>query len=52
MSTKHPIQVFFIGVGAADLQVGRILAEATGAEYQGTTEADLAKVIEAFGDYY
>jgi hypothetical protein len=44
--------VFFIGVGEANLQVGRILAEATGAEYKGTTDEDLEKVIGEFGDYF
>jgi hypothetical protein len=49
---QHPVQVFFIGVGEADLQVGRIIAEATGAEYQGTTEEDLATVLTQSGDYF
>jgi hypothetical protein len=52
LDTKHPVQVFFIGVGEADLQVGRIIAEATGAEYEGTTEEDLAAVLTEFGDYF
>jgi len=51
-ATKHPVQVFFVGVGEANLQVARILAEATGAEYQGTTEEDLATVLTEFGDYF
>jgi hypothetical protein len=50
--TGHPVQIFFVGVGAADLQVGRIIAEATDAEYQGTPEADLASVLEAVSDYF
>jgi hypothetical protein len=50
--TKHPVQVFFIGVGEANLQIGRIMAEATGAEYRGTTADDLATVISEFGDYF
>ena len=33
-ASRHPIQVFFIGIGDdADLDVGRMLAEATGAEF-------------------
>ena len=53
MKTHHPVQVFFIGIGAdADIQVGRILAEATGAEFQGTTEKDLANVLAEFSKYF
>ena len=34
LASRHPIQVFFIGIGDdADLDVGRMLAEATGAEF-------------------
>ena len=51
--TRHPVQVFFIGIGEdVDIDVGRMLAEATGAEYVGTAEDDLARVIEAFGKYF
>ena len=48
----NPVQVFFIGIGEADLNIGRLLAEATGAEYQGVTEEDLANVLEEFGRYF
>jgi hypothetical protein len=34
------------------VQIGRILAEATGAEYQGSTEADLATVISELSGYF
>jgi hypothetical protein len=50
--TRHNIQVFFIGIGDADLNVGRIIAQATGAEFQGATEKDLARVLEAFSKYF
>ena len=51
--SKHPIQIFFIGIGDdADLDVGRMLAEATGAEFQGVTEKDLAGVLEEFSKYF
>jgi hypothetical protein len=50
--TTHPIQVFFVGLGEADIQVGRILAEATGAEYHGATEKDLAEILEVLGKYF
>ena len=53
IETEHPIQVFFIGIGDdADLEVGRMLAEATGAEFQGVTEEDLANLLEEFSGYF
>ncbi|MFM2077245.1 MAG: hypothetical protein RJA49_1135 [Actinomycetota bacterium] len=48
----HDVQVFFIGFGEADVNIGRILAQATDAEYQGKTDADLANVIDALGAYF
>ncbi len=51
--TNHPVQIFFIGIGAdADMQVGRILSQATGAEFQGVTEEDLANLLEQFSKYF
>ena len=53
IGTRHPIQIFFIGIGDdADLEVGRMLAQATGAEFQGVTEDDLASVLEEFSKYF
>ena len=53
VKTRHPIQIFFIAIGEdADIQVGRMLAEATGAEFQGVTEEDLASVLEEFSKYF
>ena len=53
LSTRYPIQVFFIGIGDdADLDIGRILAQATSAEFQGVTEQDLANVLEEFSGYF
>ena len=53
MKTRHPIQIFFIGIGEdADLEVGRLLAEATGAEFQGVAEDDLANVLAEFSKYF
>lgn len=62
--TKHRVQIFFIGIGRdADMEIGRILAEATGgesekgAELQGgitvqrvkrVGELDIARVLEEF----
>ena len=47
------IQVFFIGIGDdADLEVGRLLAEATGAEFVGVAEDGLANVLEEFSGYF
>jgi Ca-activated chloride channel homolog len=53
IGTNHPVQIFFIGVGAdADMEVGRILSQATGAEFQGVTEKDLANLLEQFSKYF
>jgi len=52
VKTTHPVQVFFIGLGDADMNVGRILSQATGAEFQGATEKDLAEVIKVFSKYF
>jgi Ca-activated chloride channel family protein len=52
MSTRQPVQIFFIGFGDADIDVGRVMAQATSAEFQGSTDEDLAAVIEEFGAYF
>ena len=53
VTTRHPVQIFFIGIGDdVDLDVGRVLAEATGAEFQGVGEEDLARALEAFNGYF
>ena len=53
LKTRYPIQIFFIAIGEnADIEVGRMLAEATGAEFQGTTEEDLANLLEEFSKYF
>ena len=52
IEARNPVQVFFIGIGEADLNIGRLLSEATGAEYQGVTEEDLANVLEEFSRYF
>jgi hypothetical protein len=53
IETRHPVQIFFIGIGeGADMHVGRLLAEATGAEFQGVAEDDLAEVLEEFSKYF
>jgi Ca-activated chloride channel family protein len=53
IQTKHPVQIFFIGIGAdADMEVGRILSQATGAEFQGVAEKDLANLLEQFSKYF
>ena len=38
-----------IGFGDADINVGRVLAQATGGEFQGSTDKDLSNVLEALG---
>jgi len=53
VSTQHEVQIFFIGIGDdADIQVGRILAGATSAEFQGVAEDDLATLLEEFSKYF
>ena len=52
MPHDNDVQVFFVGFGEADINIGRILAQATGAEYQGSTEQDLAAVIEELSGYF
>lgn len=53
MKTHYPIQIFYIGIGAdADMNIGRIFAEATGAEFQASTKEDLANVLEEFSKYF
>ena len=52
-ASRHSIQVFLMGIGEdADLDVGRLLAQATNAEFQGVTEKDLARVLEEFSKYF
>lgn len=49
MPTRHPVQIFFIGIGQdADMEIGRMLSQATGAEFQRVTEKTLARVLEEF----
>ena len=51
--TEHEVQIFFIGIGEdADLDIGRMLAGATSAEFQGTAEDDLANLLEEFSKYF
>ena len=53
INTRHHIQIFFIGIGDdADMDVGRMLAEATGAEFQGVTEEDLANLLEVISKWF
>jgi hypothetical protein len=53
LEDREGVQIFFIGIGDdADMQIGRLLAEATGAEFQGTAEGDLASVLEEFSKYF
>ncbi|HLF07906.1 MAG TPA: VWA domain-containing protein [Dehalococcoidia bacterium] len=53
LSTRHRIHVFFIGLGGdADMEIGRIIAGATGSAYQGATEESLAGILAEFGRYF
>jgi hypothetical protein len=48
------VKVYFIGIGMsdADLEVGRILAEATHSNFVGTTVKDLSTVVGVFKGYF
>ena len=51
--TSHTIQIFYIGIGDdSDMEIGRMLAGATGAEFQGVAEDDLANLLEEFSGYF
>ena len=50
--TRYPVQIFFIAIGEADLDIGRLLAGATGAEFQGVAKDDLANVLEELSKYF
>ncbi|MCH9011152.1 MAG: VWA domain-containing protein [Chloroflexi bacterium] len=50
--TRYLVQTFFIAIGDADLDIGRLLAGATGAEFQGVAEDDLANVLEELSKYF
>lgn len=52
VETRHPIHIFFVGIGDADLEIGRVLAEATHSTFRGTTDKNLAAVLETFGKYF
>jgi hypothetical protein len=55
LRTRHPIQIFYVGIGKdADIQVGRLLAEATGGEYQEASDGQgvLSRVIELISGYF
>jgi hypothetical protein len=46
------VQVFYLGFGDANGHIGRILADATGAEYQGQTDEDLTTLVERLSGYF
>jgi hypothetical protein len=52
MNTQNRIHVFFVGIGDADMEIGRIIAEATGSAYLGATPENLAQVLEQFAKYF
>ncbi|MBT3271930.1 MAG: VWA domain-containing protein [Spirochaetales bacterium] len=53
IETRYPVQIFFIGIGGdADLDIGRLLSEASGAEFQGAAAKDLAEVLEEYSKYF
>ena len=52
-STNNHVQVFFIAIGTdADIDVGRVLSEATRGEYQLTDDNELSALLEDFSKYF
>jgi hypothetical protein len=54
IETRHPgMHVFYVGLGDdVDLNVGRLLAEATGASFAQGSEKNIATVLENYGKYF
>ncbi len=53
VQTQHPVAVYFIGIGdRADLEAGRVIAEATASSFIGTTVEDLDTVVKLFSVYF
>jgi Ca-activated chloride channel homolog len=53
ITTKSPVHIFSVALGEdADLEVLRILSEATNSTFNKATEQDLAQVLERFGKYF
>lgn len=53
LPTEYPVQIFFIGIGGdADLEIGRLLSQGTGADFAGVTESDIASAVEEFSRYF
>jgi hypothetical protein len=51
--TEHPVRIYYIGIGDnADLEAGRILAEATGSNFLGIGVEDLDIVVRLFSQYF
>ncbi len=53
VQTARPVHIFYVGIGGdADMEVGRLLAEATAGAYMRAGEKDLAAILEQFGKYF
>jgi Ca-activated chloride channel family protein len=52
-ATQYPLHIFSVALGEdADLEVLRILSEATNSTFNKATEKDLAQILERFGKYF
>lgn len=52
-ASRYPLHIFSVALGEdADLEVLRILAEATNSTFNKATEKDLAFILERFGKYF
>jgi Ca-activated chloride channel family protein len=53
IATKSPVHIFSVALGDdADLEVLRILSEATNSTFNKASEKDLAQILERFGKYF
>ena len=53
LAIKSPVHIFSVALGSdADLEVLRLLSEATNSTFNKATEKDLAQILERFGKYF
>ena len=52
LPTEHSVPVFFLGIGEADFEVGRLLAEASGGAFRGAKPEEIRALLEQFSKYF
>lgn len=51
--TTNAVHVYYVGIGEnADLEVGRVIADATGSDVVAAKVEDLARVVRTFSEYF